>query len=167
MLDTKLKQTIIKYTLLLLAGQLISWWIFFFSPFNIPDKIPMTPIKTDGVILVGILLTTIIFAQKKILKLQPNITIINLTFGGTIICFFSEIIFQLVRQPTLTANTLNEYIYYFLLGVIGISFFGAVLSFLTAFQLKTKKTQQLILMIVGLMIFVNFIAHLFPKLSGQ
>ncbi len=165
--DNKMRPTIIKFILLLLAGQLISWWIIFFSPFDIPDKIPQTPIKIEGIILVGLLLTILIFAQKKFLKLQPETTITRLTLLGTIICFSSEVIFQTVRQPTLIADTLHDHIYYFLLGTIGVSFFGTALSFLIAFQLKTKKTGQLILMIIGLMLFTNIIKFFFPTLGGH
>jgi hypothetical protein len=165
--DNKMRPTIIKYTLLLLVGQLISWWTFFFSPFDIPDKIPQTPIKIDGIILIGLLLTILIFAQKKFLKLQPETTIIKLTLLGTIICFSSEVIFQTVRQPTLIADTLNDHIYYFLLGTIGVSLFGTAISFLTAFQLKTKKTGQLILMIIGLMTLANILKYLFPTIGGE
>lgn len=161
-----MRSTIIKYSLLLLAGQLVCWWIFFFSPFNIPEKIPYTPINISGLILVALLLSTLILAQKKCIQLQPEISIMKLTLLGSIICFSSEIIFQTVRQPTLIAYTLNEHVYYFLLGVIGITCFGAILSFMIAFQLKTKKTKQLVLMIIGFIVLTNLIQYFYPTFKG-
>ena len=166
MSDTKLIPTIIKYTPLLLVGQIISWWTFFFSPFNIPDKIPMTPIKIHGLILFGLLVTILIMAQKKLLKLHPKATITKLTLLGILICFSSEVIFQTLRQTTLNTETFKDRIFYFFLGVVSITIFGTVISFLTAFQLKTKKTGQLIIMIIGFLVFINLINRFFPTLSA-
>jgi predicted membrane channel-forming protein YqfA (hemolysin III family) len=139
--------------------------MFFLSPFDVPDKIPLTPIKIHGLILVGLLLTILILVQKKLLKSQPATTITKLTFLGLLICFSSEVIFQTLRQTTLKTETLKERIFYFFLGVISITIFGTVISFLTAFQLKTKKTGQLIIMIIGFLVFINLINRFFPTLS--
>jgi hypothetical protein len=166
MSDIKITPIFTKYTSLLLIGQLISWWIFFLSPFDIPDKIPLTPIKIHGLILVGLLLTILILAQKKLLKSQPVTTITKLTLLGLLICFSSEVIFQTLRQTTLNTETFKDRIFYFFLGVVSITIFGTVISFLTAFQLKTKKTGQLIIMIIGFLVFINLINRFFPTLSA-
>jgi hypothetical protein len=165
--DTILKPTIIKYTLLLLVGQLIAWWTFFISPFDIPEKIPFTTIRINGLTLIVLLLVIIISALKKILKLQPETTIIKLTFLGAIICFFSGLVFQTVRQPTLNADTFNERIFYFLLGTLGTTIFGTAVSFLTAFQLKKRKTGQLIILIIGLLLIMNLIKYFTQTLTGK
>jgi hypothetical protein len=167
MTDTILKPILLKYTLLLLVGQLILWWIFFLSPFNIPETIPFTSLKIRGLMLIALLVTIVISALKKFLKTRPEITIIKLTLLGTIICFVSEIIFQMVRQLTPIAETFNDRIYYFLLGVIAITTFGAVVSFLSSFQLKEKKTGQLIIMIAGLLLIVTLIKYITPTLIGN
>ncbi len=148
-----------KYSILLLAGFLISWWFLFYSPLDIPDYIPGTPIKIDGLILLSILITILFFSQKEFLKSQPELTLFKLTLIGTLICFSSEIVFQLIRQLTLDGYHPTERIRYFARGVFGVTIFAAVVSFLVAFQLKTKKTNKLVLMIIGFIVLVNLIRN--------
>lgn len=167
MIDSNLRPTLIKFTSILLAGHVLSWWIFYLSPLEIPDRFYQIQIKIDGVILVGLLLTILISAQKKLIKLQPEISIFKLTILGTIICFVSEAIFQIIRHPTVIADTLMDHVYLFFLGLIVISLFGTVFSFLIAFQLKTRRTEQLLWMIFGFILLINLIIYLFPQLGGQ
>jgi hypothetical protein len=157
-----MNQKIFKYSFILSIGLLFEWWLIWYSPLTIPELIPMTPIKIDGLLLGGLLLTVLIFAQKRFLQANPDTTILKLTIYGTSICFFAEFIFQGLRQFFISADTLNERIHYFFLGTIAVSIFGAVLSFLISFQLKTKKTGQLILLIITFIIAFNIFKHFFP-----
>lgn len=160
-----MKTTILKYSPILLVGLLVEWWIIWCSPLNLPERLPATPIKIDGLLLVGLLLIILIIAEKRFLRSNPDTTIFNLTVIGTTTCFLAEIIFQTIRQPFLTADTLNEHLHYFLLGTIGVTIFGAVLSFLIAFQLIRKNTGQLFLLIIAFIAIVNIVKYIFPNLG--
>jgi len=162
-----MKSSILKYSLILLFGFLIEWWIVWYSPLHLPQRIPYTPIKIDGLLLGGLLLTIFIIAEKRFLKANPGATIFSLTVLGTTICFIAEIIFQTIRQPFLTDRTFSEHLHYFFRGTIGLSIFGAVFSFFVAFQLIRKKTGQLILLIIGFAVIVNIGRYFFPNLIGK
>lgn len=160
-----MKTIILKYSPILLVGLLVEWWIIWYSPLDLPERIPATPIKIEGLLLVGLLLTILIIVQKGFLKSNPDTTIFNLTVLGATICFIAEIIFQAIRQPFLTAGTPNEHLHHFLLGTIGVTIFGTILSFLVAFQLVRKNTGHLILMIIGFIVLVNIIKYVFPTIG--
>lgn len=160
-----MKGTILKYSFILLIGFLLEWWIIWFSPLNLPERIPATPIRIDGLILVGLLLTVLIMAEKQFLRNNPNTTIFNLTVIGTTICFLAEIVFQAIRQPFINAYTFSEHLYYYLLGIIVVTLYGAALSFLIAFQLKRKNIKQLLFLIIAFAAIVNLIKYIFPKIG--
>ncbi len=151
-----MKNKIIKFSAILLAGLLIEWWLTHFSFLNLPENIPHTPIRIGGLILIGLLLTTMIIAHKQFLKINPDITILKLTIAGSLICLISETIFQILRQA-IYDNTLTDRIYYFALSTIGITIFGTVFSFFVAFQLKTNKTRHLVLFIVVFLVLINIV----------
>jgi len=169
------KALILKYSLILLLGLLFEWWLVCYSPFHFPDRItplsfpgdssPSPTISVNGLLLVGLLLTVLILALKSYLKTNPETNILKMTTLGAMICLSSEIIFQAIRQPFIDAQTFNEHLYYFLLGTIGTSIFGAVFSFLIAFQLKKKKTAQLVTLIIGFLIIANLVKYFFPTLE--
>lgn len=158
---------VIKFSSVLLIALLIEWWTILYSPLNLPENIPHTPIRISGLLLMGTILTVLIISHKKILKLNSDTSILKLTLWGSLICSISEAIFQLLRQVTINADTLADRIYYFALGTIGITIFGASLSFFVAFQLKTKKTGQLVLYIITFILLVKVIKHFFPSLTGD
>lgn len=160
-----MKSYILKYSAIVLAGLLIQWWIFCFAPFFIPAYIPATPLRTDGLVLMIYIVVTLIFFQTSVLKTHPDKGILSLTCLGIVIYFLAEIVFQGIRMPTLTVDSVNERLYYFLYGVLGITIFAGIFSFLVAFQLKTKRTAQLILMIVGFLFAFYGLRYLFPGLG--
>src|SRR5580692_4748566 len=151
---------IIKYSGILLAWFLIAWWAVFFSPFNIPEYIPYTPIKVYGLFLCGFILTVLIFSGKELLRRESTLGIVNLTLIGTAICFLNEVVFQFILSFTLTADRLSLFIE----GVITTTIFCAFLSFFVAFQLKTKRTGRLVLFIVALIILFKILTIAFPTL---
>ncbi|HEY0612003.1 MAG TPA: hypothetical protein VGD35_20160, partial [Chitinophaga sp.] len=110
-----MKSYILKYSAITLAGLLIQWWIFRFAPVPIPEYIPATPVKIDGLVLVIFVIVILIFFQKGLLKAHPDKGILSLTCLGTLMYLIAEIIFQGIRMPALT----NERLYYFLYGVLG------------------------------------------------
>jgi len=151
-----MKRTIIKYSTTLLLLLIFHWWLFRFSSFNIPEFIPKTPIPISGLILFTSILTTLIFMLRELYQLSPDISILKLSLYGALICFISESVFQTIKETTIECS-LNDHLYYFTFATLGITAYGAILSFLIAFQLKTKKTNWLILFIVFLALVSNFI----------
>jgi hypothetical protein len=162
-----MKTTLIKYSSVLLVALLIQWWLFLYAPLNLPKYIPSTPFRLEGLLLFVTILLILISSQKEFLRQRPSISIYRLTTLGTIICLISETLFQAMRQPFLNTEELNERLQYFLTGVIGVSIFAAILSFFVAFQLKTRRTFHLVLMIISFIILLNLIKYFFPTLVGE
>lgn len=157
-----LTNNILKYTLILLLALLLDWWLFFISPFNIPEFIPYTPIKINGIILGAIFITILIIAQKEILKIAPSSSITKLVLIGTTIIFIAELFFQCIRSFASTSNL----IYDFFSGVINITIANVFFSFFVAFQLKTKRTKKLLIYIIVFIILFNILLRLFPSIQG-
>lgn len=152
---------ILKYAGILSGMFLILWWTIFFSSFNIPEFIPHTPIKIYGLFLCGFILTILIFSQKELLRKNETFSIGNLTLIGTAICFINEVVFQFILSFT---NEIDK-LYYFFSGVISTTIFSALLSFLLAFQLKTRRTGQLLLFILTIIILFKGLIIFFPSLE--
>ena len=152
---------IAKYTAILVVGFFVNWWVFDLSNFNIPENIPSTPIHISGLTLIIIIITVLIFAQKSMIMTNPDARISELTFVGTLIGLFAEIFFQSVRVFTLEEDKLH----YFLKGVIGVTIAMAIISFLISFQIKTKKTNQLLLFIFLFLIVFKIMIYLFPSIA--
>jgi len=151
---------IIKYSAILLLWVLILWWVTFFSPIDIPEFIPHTPIKLYGLLFFGFTLTILILAQKEFLAKNTMLNVVNLTLLGAAICFINEAIFQLILSFTEVSNKL----YYIIKGTITTTILWTVLSFFVAFQLKTKRTGRLVLFIVALIILFKILTIAFPTL---
>jgi len=152
---------IIKYSLITFVAFLTNWYILFGSPLNVPEYIPFTPIKINGAILCAICITVLILAQKGLIKVQQDISIILLMLYSTCIFFIAECLFHGVMLIIIVDYTLHE----FLSGIVAITLFSAALSFFVAFQLKTRRTGQLILFIIILIVLFNLLAHFFPNLT--
>lgn len=149
---------IIKYSGILLIWILILWWAIFFSPFNIPELIPHTPIKTYGLFFGTMILTTLIFAEKELLRNNAKLNIVTLTLIGTAICFTTEVIFQAILSSTDLSNKL----YHYVKGVTSTTMLCVFFPFFIAFQLKTKRTGLLLLFIVIFLILFKLLTLAFP-----
>lgn len=132
---------ILKFSFILLIGLLFNWWLNKFSPLNLPQNIPRTPIRIGGLLLMILIISVLIVFQKKLLKKYPEKSIFQLTTLSGFVCLISETIFQLLRQPTLDSDFWGDRIENFAVGTIGITILGTIISFLIAFQIKTKKTM--------------------------
>jgi hypothetical protein len=155
-----MRRTIIKFSSILLISLLAEWWLTKYSPLHLPVYIPHTPIRISGLLLMALLVFVLIIFQKNFLRRYPEKTIFQLTITSGLICLLSEIIFQLIRQQTLDSNSFVDRINNVTRGTIGMTIFGAIISFLVAFQIKTKKTGQLILIIIGIMVLSNLLLPL-------
>jgi len=134
------------------------WWILFISTLNIPEFIPHTPIKLYGFCLIVVIITLFIITEKHLIKLQPEISIIKLTFIGATISFITEVVFQSILSTTLTSDKF----YFFCSGVITATIFETIISFLIAFQLKAKKTGLLIVFIITFCLLCKMMMFFYP-----
>jgi hypothetical protein len=148
---------IAKYTILLLTILLIQWWLLFFSPFNIPEYIPYTPIRVNGLFLGLFTIAILIIAQKEALQKDTTLSVAQLTIIGAVICLIGTILFQFIRSFTIEIDKL----YIFVSGVVWVTLFFSIISFFIAFQLKTHRTKMLLLYIGIFIIVMNLIIKLF------
>jgi hypothetical protein len=157
-----LKKLTITFSGILLLGLLFEWWILYFSKLNIDRHFPYTPIDIGGLLLIVLLLTTLIVFIKKVIKQNSSLNFFQLTLAGTSVCFVSEFVFQFIKLLTENGEPLKDRLVEFCIGVIGITFFCSVLSFLVSYQIKTRKTGMLLLFIILFMVFIVFLRTLMP-----
>jgi hypothetical protein len=157
------KNIILKFSGILLLGQLLNYWLLFYSPWNIPEFIPGTPISIAGLLLMLLTITILILAQRQILKKKNDLSIIKLALHGAIICFVAEFFFQIIRWPTITADSTYERAYYCFRGILIVPAFSAVYSLLIAVQLKTGRARLVIWIIVAFFLSVGLLKYLFPS----
>ncbi|WP_298738748.1 hypothetical protein [uncultured Chitinophaga sp.] len=62
-----MKSYILKYSAIVLAGLLTQWWLFLFAPFAIPEHVPGTNLKTEGLVLI----TFIVVICTSFIRLLP------------------------------------------------------------------------------------------------
>jgi len=89
---------------------------------------------------------------------MPALNIGRLVLVGTAICFIKDVFFQFVLSFTENSDKVRHFIE----GTISTTIFGTALSFFVAFQLKTKKTNLLVLIIVGFLITFKVLTMIFP-----
>lgn len=88
------------------------------------------------------------------------VSILRLTLWGGLIIFLFQSVFQGVLAGIYKDNDAYRYFH----GVITMTIFGLVMSFFTAFQLKTKKTGVMVGMIAGVCVLLALLLHIFPAL---
>lgn len=124
----------------------------------LPEYIPNTPIKIDGVLLGSWWIILLRWAIRDWHRAFPNTTIASLTLKGIFFVFIGEILFQSLRQLVyLSGHTTSDRIYFFLLGVIGISLMCTIFAFLIAYHVKTRNTKRLVFMIIGITLIFNLL----------
>lgn len=110
--------------------------------------------------------TILVFGQKEFLRAEPELGIFKLTLLGTLICFSESVFFHAANQIPLMGEPFSARMEFFLRNLLIITPFAAFLSFFVAFQLKTKRTTLLVLMIIGFMLLINLLQYLFPAFPG-
>ena len=161
-----MKSIILKYSAIILPFELIVWYLREYTSLNIPEYFPIPgipPVSVSGTLLMAAFITVLILSQKQILIIDPNTSVYKLTFTGTAIAFLSETVCQTIKQ-LIYIESIVQHINEFLHTIIGLSMYVTFISFLVAFQLKTKKTRVLIVFIVVFIIVCNIVMRLFPGL---
>lgn len=137
-----LKNIIIKYSIILLLAELVSWWFLFYSWFSIPTHIPGTPINISGLILLFTLTIIIFLLQKESIKRKKTIALIHLIAVSGLVTFLAELAFQAIRFSTLVENSFDNKLYLTIRGVIIITLFSLVISLFIGLILK-KRIQRI------------------------
>jgi len=152
-----LKAAIFKHSLFTFIAIVLAWWIPYLSVFNIPEHVPGTNLNITGLFLIALFIGVFISLHSSILKRDKSISIWKLTLAGIITSLVAESLFQIIRVSMLTGISLAERVKYFLIASIGVSLLAAVISFFVAFQLKTKRTNILIIFITAFIIVFNLL----------
>lgn len=79
----------IKYIVLLTASLLFEYYILFLSSLHIPEFIPFTQINLNGLVLMIIFISILIFFLKELIKINQQLSVTYLTLYGAAICFLS------------------------------------------------------------------------------
>jgi hypothetical protein len=139
-----MRSLIIKFGLILLVAELLSWWILFYSPLNIPTYITVigTPLNILGLFLIVLLAVVLYFFQRRLLLLNKEFTVVQLAFWSTVVALISEFLFQIIRLPTINADSINERLYYALRGTLVIPVFAFIISLLIATMVKRKGSLK-------------------------
>ena len=136
-----LRNSIIKFSLLLLVGELLSWWMVFYSPIDVPTYFNLmgTSVNVLGLFLFFLLAIVLYFFQKHLLNLNTQSTILQLAFWSATVVFISELIFQFIRLPTIAVDSNSERLYLAFRAVIVIPAIAFVMSLVIASLVKRNE----------------------------
>ncbi|WP_121808199.1 hypothetical protein [Mucilaginibacter kameinonensis] len=155
-------KTIITYSIIEAVLLSATLYLLYLSDFNIPEYIPLTPITTSSVIFSTILIGMCIGTEKRMLRLQPDLSMVKLTLYGTATGCLAELTYQGLRYSLIPSNRLNN----FFAGMLVIAVTITIISWLTAFQLKTRQTRMLIFYIIIICLLARTLQH-FPAFIQQ
>ncbi len=116
--------------------------------------------------MTGIFVAVLILFQKEILKVNPGITLLQLTLTGILISFIAIVCFQLLMQFNFDINLLKARARFFSMGTAVMTFYATLLSLCVGFQLKKKNVGQLLLVILGCIALYTLIGYCLIILTG-
>ncbi len=154
---------IVEFGLLLLALLALHWYLFWFIPTPLPQHINVfipgadssPSLNLDGFILVAFIITDLIIAQKRILYHNPEADVKLLTISGMLIGLIALPTFHAIRLLFADIEGPANFLKPYLRSVFGVLIYTTIFSFMIAFQLKTRRTGMLFLLIVIFVILVN------------
>jgi cytochrome bd-type quinol oxidase subunit 2 len=154
-----MRKTIFQCGAVWLAASLLQWWLFFYSPLNIPTYItllPGAPLNIRGLILVVVMTLILRVFLKKYLQEEPEASISDLTSIGLLSVLLAEIVFQLIRQFSYTEYTSLEHLLYYMMSVFGMPLFAGIISLSIAARLKKNKNKLIPLIVIVLLVLLGF-----------
>lgn len=155
-------KTIITYSIIEAILLSATLYILDLSDLNIPEYIPYTPITISGLLFSTILIGMCIGAEKQILRFQPDLSVTKLALYGAAAGCLAELTYQELRYSLLPSDRLNN----FYTGMLAVAAMVIIISWLTAFQLKTRRTTMLIIYIVIICLLIR-VAQQFPSFIQQ
>ena len=156
-MNNQMKPLTIKCSLLLSLLFFIEWWLVdVYGPLT-PGYIPNTNINIEGSLILLIWIVVLTFYLRQLTRFDNSISIWKLTWLGTTVVSAAELLFQFSRTFLDSGTLINGTVGNFLRRMIILILLGATLSFFIAFQLKTRRTFILLIMIFTFMAIVYFI----------
>lgn len=134
-----LKKQLLYTTIILTSAYLLQWYFISYYFTQLPEYVPHTNIKIDGVIILVTLIVTFYFFQKKTIKKIPNITLSQLTGLSAIVCFSAEIIFQAIRHIA-EPDSISSKLFSFLHSTIISSLISIVIVFMEALHIRHPRS---------------------------
>jgi hypothetical protein len=132
-----LKKAILLFSAILLAGELLTWCLFYWSPANLPEHI-FGPINTAGLFLILLIIIITNVFQQRAIKLGARVGFIKLVLSSVLVILLAEIGFHIFRLAILPDYTFEQMIYYASRGVIGMTVIGLVISAIVALLIRKK-----------------------------
>jgi hypothetical protein len=139
---------------------ILNWWLFFYSSWGIPARIPIFGISisiTGGVTLI-ICLITLLYFQKKVLSTSPETSVFTLTWLCALPIIIAEHLFQLVNWGIVTGYTFIEQ----LSNIFGRSILFSLLFLLISFRMalkQKKKDTQLLDTSIGIIVVLFYLIN--------
>lgn len=145
------------YSTVLLFLLLLILWIADYAGLGVPERFPGTNIQPYTVIMFAAMVILLILFQKKLTRIQAEITLTKLVISGVLICILSQAVYQLIRQWLVLKNLDNNKAEDYLRTMAVITILSIFLSLAVATELKKAnafvKTGSLIA--VGVLIYLT------------
>jgi FlaA1/EpsC-like NDP-sugar epimerase len=145
---TPWRKTILWLSGIVFCLDAINWWIFFYSPLDLPIRVSpfnSTKFNIPGGILLLIAIFTLLYFQKKMLRKSSAIDFITLVLASTVPLIIAESLFQLLRWLCLGDLP------FLLRGIVVMTLFYLFISTIIAFIRKYHGTR---LFAIALLVFV-------------
>jgi hypothetical protein len=115
-------------------------WLVDYSPFDIPATIPNLGYSTYTVLMFVLIIIILIVFQKKLIKIKPATSIMELVLFSLGACMLSQIIYQVVRQFWFLRNENNNKFHDLAITLVSILFISGFLGLSIATEIKKANT---------------------------
>lgn len=159
-MNADIRKLILRYSLWLAIGFTVAWLLFYEVFMPTARSIPYTLLNINGLLVIVYTTIILIRLNKKLLKQDPAISLGRLVLIGTVVCTLAEVWYQVVFK-TFKGYGFIQDVQDALLSVLTLTIAGGILSFLISFQLKTKRTGLLILIIIAMLLVMGYMLQLF------
>ena len=144
-----------------LAVSLLVWWLFFYSPLDIPHDITVLPdvpsLSILGLVLVVLETIVLRFFLKRYLRQEPEAPISELTSIGLLSVLLGELVFQMIRQFSYADYTPLEHFKDLMVATIGMPLFAGAISLSIAARLKKNKNRLIPVITTSVIVLVAFV----------
>ena len=152
-----LTKTSIQYITVMLMAFIAEWCFTYLFRLVPQGYIPNTNINIEGSLILLIWIVVLTFYLRQSTRFDNSISIWKLTWLGTTVVSAAELLFQFSKTLLDNGTLINGTVGNFLRRMIILILLGATLSFFIAFQLKTRRTFILLIMVFTFMAMVYFI----------
>ena len=143
-----------------LAVSLLLWWLFFYSPLEIPSYIgifPDAPVSIYGLILIIVQTVILRYFLKRHLRLEPEAPISELTSIGLLSVLLGETIFQMIRQFSYTDYTPLDHFKDLMVSAVGMPLLAGAISLWIAAKLKKNKNRLIPVIAISVFFLVGYV----------